>query len=124
MKNLIIYILIFTISSSCFYSAMPKSLLQSAGEANNKKEAVKNNALNMPDTLSGKGNTDSAASSSLPLEEKQSKLPPKEETSFFSANLLYFVGAAVAAAIIYIVLPEKDPEVKTKATFGTPLQPK
>lgn len=52
------------------------------------------------------------------------KTNTSSEGSFFSTNLLYFVGAAVVATLIYIAWPEKEPDVKTKTTFGTPLPPK
>ena len=52
------------------------------------------------------------------------KTNTNSEGSFFSTNLLYFVGAAVVATLIYIAWPEKEPAAKTNATFGTPLPPK
>jgi hypothetical protein len=48
----------------------------------------------------------------------------KESGSFFKSNFLYFIGAAAVAAVVYILLPEKNQPDKNKATFGTPAQPK
>jgi len=50
--------------------------------------------------------------------------PAKRSTSFFTSNFFYFASAAVAAVIIYMIWPDKESDVVTKSTFGTPAQPK
>jgi len=39
-------------------------------------------------------------------------------------EIYYFIGAGVIAAIIYFLVPDKEPASKTNYTFGLPVTPK
>lgn len=96
----------------------------------NKKDSSGGNSragnayLAISDTLDINDSLKYALANNSDIGNAAPKQMPKEEETSFSINFLYFIGAAALAAIVYIVWPEKDKEVKTKATFGTPVQPK
>jgi hypothetical protein len=58
-------------------------------------------------------------------DQKQVELAkPQSESFSINSGVLYFLGAAAIAAVIYFLVPDNEPSSKAAYTFGIPVTPK
>jgi|GEM_PF-1815207 hypothetical protein len=124
------FIIFFIITSFCL-QIRAESYTVCLNKNGTEYEAFTDNSLNLeyltvhtPNKLLSNDSSGAARSAAVDTSSQRNTANLKTDKSFFKQNWFYFIGAAIVAAVVYIVWPEKDPDPKTNSTFGAPLPPK